>query len=223
MRCLLVEDDADLALWLVKSLGARGIMADWENSGRIGVRRAAEGDYDAVLLDLGLPDMDGSRVLDRLRDLGGQVPVLVLTARDTLEERVALLHAGADDFLTKPFDVTEVEARLVALVRRSHGNAAGRFTCGSLTYDHATRRFALADVPLHLTPREHAVLHLLIQRVGEPLSKTHVVDRLVGEDADLLPEAVEVLIHRLRRKLDGGDVRIVTLRGLGYFLEAVDG
>lgn len=222
MRCLLVEDDADLALWLVKSLGARGIVADWEDSGQLGVRRGVSGDYDALLLDLGLPDLDGAQVLARLRAAGGTLPVLVLTARDDLAERVALLHAGADDFLTKPFAVSEVEARLVALVRRSRGRATGRFACGALVYDQATRSFTLGDQPFHVTPREHAILNLLIQRIGEPLSKTHLLDRLVGEDADLQPEAIEVLIHRLRRKLEGSDARIVTLRGLGYFLEAGD-
>ncbi|MDB6454543.1 response regulator [Falsirhodobacter sp. 20TX0035] len=222
MRCLLVEDDADLALWLVKSLAGHGIIVDWEDSGQMGVKRALTGEYDALLLDLGLPDLDGAQVLARLRAGGGTLPVMVLTARDDLSDRIALLHAGADDFLSKPFAVSEVEARLVALVRRSQGRATGAFSCGRLFYDQATRRFALAGDPLHVTPREHAILQLLIQRVGEPLSKAHILDRLVGEDADLQPEAIEVLIHRLRRKLEGHDVRIVTLRGLGYFLEAED-
>lgn len=222
VRCLLVEDDADLALWLVKSLAAHGIMADWEDSGLLAAKRVMDGDYDAMLLDLGLPDLDGAQVLARIRASGATLPVLVLTARDDLAERVALLHAGADDFLPKPFAVSEVEARLAALVRRSHGRAAGAFSCGTLGYNQATRRFTVRDQPLHVTPREHAILQLLIQRVGEPLSKAHLLDRLVGEDADLQPEAVEVLIHRLRRKLEGSDVRIVTLRGLGYFLEVED-
>ncbi|WP_435169842.1 response regulator [Falsirhodobacter sp. 1013] len=222
MRCLLVEDDADLALWLVKSLAGHGIIVDWEDSGLMAVKRGLAGDYDVLLLDLGLPDLDGAQVLARIRAAGGTLPVLVLTARDDLSDRIALLHAGADDFLSKPFAVREVEARLVALVRRSQGRANGAFSCGALAYDHATRRFTLAGDPLHVTPREHAILQLLIQRVGEPLSKTHILDRLVGEDADLQPEAIEVLIHRLRRKLEGHDMRIVTLRGLGYFLEAED-
>lgn len=222
MRCLLVEDDADLALWLVKSLAGHGIIADWEDSGQLATKRGLSGDYDALLLDLGLPDLDGAQVLARIRAAGAKLPVLVLTARDDLTERVALLHAGADDFLSKPFAVAELEARLVALVRRSYGRATGTCRCGALGYDQATRRFTLGEEALHVTPREHAILQLMIQRTGEPLSKAHLLDRLVGEDADLQPEAVEVLIHRLRRKLDGSDVRIVTLRGLGYFLEAED-
>jgi len=223
VRCLLVEDDADLAMWLVKSLAGHGIIADWEDSGHLAAKRGLSGDYDALLLDLGLPDLDGTKVLARIRAAGGKLPILVLTARDDLSERVALLHAGADDFLPKPFAVAELEARLVALVRRSHGRATGTFRCGTLGYDQATRRFTLGEELLHVTPREHAILQLMIQRAGEPLSKVHLLDRLVGEDADLQPEAVEVLIHRLRRKLEGSDVRIVTLRGLGYFLEAEDG
>lgn len=223
MRCLLVEDDADLAQWLVRSLAGLGTVVEWEESGILAARRAAEGDYDALLLDLGLPDIDGTEVLARIRGAGGTLPVLVLTARDELAERVALLHAGADDFLTKPFAVTELEARLTALVRRSHGRATGRFACGALTFDQPRQRFELAGAPLHLTPREHRLLALLIQRPEEPLSKMHLLDRLVGEESDLGPEAVEVMIHRLRRRLQGSDVRIVTLRGLGYFLEAGDG
>lgn len=223
MRCLLVEDDADLALWLVRSLAALGVVVEWEESGVLAARRGLEGDYDALLLDLGLPDLDGAEVLARIRALGGTLPVLVLTARDDLAERVALLHAGADDFLPKPFAVAELEARLTALVRRSHGRATGSFACGDLAFDQARQRFTLKGAPLHLTPREHRILTLLIQRVGQPLSKTHLLDRLVGEDSDLNPEAVEVMVHRLRRKLEGSDVRIVTLRGLGYFLEAGDG
>lgn len=222
MRCLLVEDDADLARWLVRSLAGLNIHADWEDSGRIAARRGLE-DYDAILLDLGLPDLDGAEVLARIRAMGGTLPILILTARDDLTERVGLLHAGADDFLTKPFELSELEARLVALVRRSHGRATGRFSCGPLLYDDPTRRFHLAGDPLHVTPREHALLRLLIQRVGEPMSKSHLLDRMVGEHDDLNPEAIEVLIHRLRRKLDGHPVQIVTLRGLGYFLEAGDG
>jgi len=222
MRCLLIEDDADLATWLVRSLEGRGIFAEWEESGRLGARRGFDGDYDAVLLDLGLPDLGGADVLARIRAMGGRVPVLVITARDDMAERVALLHAGADDFLTKPFALDELEARLVALVRRSHGRATGNHSCGALSYDQAARQFRLGDAPLLLTPREHAVLLLLISRVGEPLSKTHILDRLIGEDSAMNPEAVEVMIYRLRRKLEGSDLRIVTMRGLGYFLEADD-
>lgn len=222
MRCLLIEDDADLATWLVKAMASRGIFAEWEESGRLGARRGLEEDYDAILLDLGLPDLNGAEVLARIRAMGGLTPILVITARDDLAERVALLHAGADDFLNKPFALDELEARLVALVRRSHGRATGNFTCGSLSYDQASRQFRLAGDPLPLTPREHAVLRLLVTRPGEPLSKTHIIDRLIGEDSSMNPEAVEVMIYRLRRKLEGSDIRIVTMRGLGYFIETDD-
>lgn len=227
MRCLLIEDDTDLATWLLRALADRGVIADWEEDGVIGLRRALEEAYEALILDLGLPGLDGAALLARLRAAGATVPILVITARDDLAERVALLHAGADDFLSKPFAVEELEARLVALVRRSLGRARGLFTCGSLSYDQAAQRFSLGGQPLLLTPREHSVLRILIQRPGEPQSKTQIMDRLLGSEADLNLEAIEVMIHRLRRKLEAGapgegEVRIVTLRGLGYFLEAAD-
>jgi two-component system response regulator TctD len=219
MRCLLIEDDADLATWLVTSLAGRSIFAEWEESGILGLRRGMAEEYDAIILDLGLPGLNGAEVLSRIRALGGVTPILVVTARDDLSERVALLHGGADDFLTKPFALDELEARLVALVRRSHGRATGNFACGSLTYEQATQQFRLADMPMALSPREHAVLRLLIMRHGEPLSKSYILDRLIGEEGSMNLETVEVMIYRLRRKLEGSDMRIVTMRGLGYLLE----
>jgi two-component system response regulator TctD len=218
MRCLLIEDDADLATWLVRSLASRNIFAEWEESGILGLRRGMAEEYDAIILDLGLPDLNGAEVLSRIRAMGGATPILVVTARDDLSERVALLHGGADDFLTKPFALDELEARLVALVRRSHGRATGNFACGSLSYAQASRQFRLAGAPMALSPREHAVLRLLIMRHGEPLSKSYILDRLIGEDDSMNPEAIEVMIYRLRRKLEGSDMRIVTMRGLGYLL-----
>ncbi|MEI4487846.1 response regulator [Frigidibacter sp. MR17.14] len=223
MRCLLVEDDAELAGWLVRSLAEAGIVTDWADSGTIAAARILEERYDVVLLDLGLPDLGGAAVLARVRQAGAAVPILILTARDDLAERVQLLHEGADDFLTKPFALAELVARLTALLRRSLGRASGQFTCGTLGYDAPRRRFTLAGAPLDLAPREHAILELLIQRPGEPQSKAHLLDRLVGEEVEIQIEAVEVMIYRLRRRLEGSDVRVVTQRGLGYFLEPVDG
>jgi len=130
-----------------------------------------------------------------------------------------MLHAGADDFLPKPFHLEELEARLLALLRRSRGSTHPRFRCGSLQFDAGTQKFLLADMPLALTPREHAVLRTLIHRSGEPLGKQHILDRVIGGDTDVNLEAIEVAIHRLRKKLTGADVHIVTMRGLGYCLE----
>jgi two-component system response regulator TctD len=149
-------------------------------------------------------------------------PVLVATAEGDLAARVALLHAGADDFLAKPFAIEELEARLIALSRRALGRASGSLDCGPLHYDRATQQFSCSGAALTLTRREHALLLLLMRRMGEPLSKAHILDRLVGEEENLNPESIEVMIYRLRRRLSGQGVRIVTLRGLGYMLEAGD-
>lgn len=223
MRLLLVEDDQDLALWLQRSLQQRGFVIEWEEDGAQAGRRAASEQFDAIVLDLGLPMLSGDALLEKLRDRSDTTPVIVITAKDDLPRRIALLHAGADDFLAKPFAVEELEARLVALVRRSRGHGRGVYECGSLVFNQPQQRFLLSGALLALTPREHAVLSILIQRVGEPISKQQILDRLISSDEDMQLEAVEVMIYRLRKRLETSDVRIITLRGLGYFLEATDG
>ncbi|TNC44603.1 response regulator [Rubellimicrobium rubrum] len=223
MRILLVEDDPDLATWLSRSLLRRGLIVEWEDDGKLAERRLKGDSFDAVVLDLGLPSLGGAALLKRLRANDDTTPVLIVTARNDFSERIDLLHAGADDFLSKPFAVEELEARLAALVRRSHGRARGIYQCGPLIFDQNAQRFTLDGEVLALSPREHALLRVLVQRVGEPMSKQQLLDRLVPTDSDLQLEAVEVIIHRLRRKLVGAGVQIVTLRGLGYFLEATDG
>lgn len=220
MRILLVEDESELANWLVRALAQSGFIADWVTEGRLVAKSLADTRYDALILDLGLPDRDGHQVLAELRRADQRLPILILTARDSLIERVSTLHEGADDFLAKPFQVPELEARLLALIRRARGSDRPRFACGPLTYDAASGQFRLHDEPLGLTPREHAVLRSLIQRSGEPLSKREILDRVFSDEEDVQPEAIEVLIHRLRKRLDSTPVRIVTLRGLGYVLEA---
>ncbi|ANH67352.1 response regulator [Mitsuaria sp. 7] len=220
MRILLVEDEKPLADWLVKALGQNDFVVDWIDDGRLVMNQLAATRYDAMILDLGLPGLGGHEVLARLRDADSRVPVLVLTARDSLMERVSTLHEGADDFLAKPFELQELEARLVALIRRSRGRDQPRFACGPLVYDAASKLFTLDREPLALSPREHAVLRTLIQHSGEPLSKQEILERLFSDEQDVRPEAVEVLVHRLRRRIESGKVRITTLRGLGYVLEA---
>lgn len=222
MRILLVEDDPDLAIWLSRSLTQRGSVVEWEEDGRLAELWIRMDRFDAIVLDLGLPSLDGASLLRRLRAADDATPTLIVTARDDLAKRVELLHAGADDFLAKPFAVEELEARLVALVRRSFGRAKGVYQCGPLAFDQTAQRFTLAGQPLALAPREHAILRELIQRIGEPLTKQQLLDRLVATHSDLHLEAIEVMVHRLRRKLVGASVQIVTLRGLGYFLEAID-
>lgn len=219
MRILLAEDEPELANWLVRALQQVGFQIDWVDDGRL-VRRCLKGTrYDALILDLGLPGLGGHDVLAELRAADHRLPVLILTARDSLMERVSSLHEGADDFLAKPFELAELEARLIALIRRARGSEHPRFSCGSLTYDTATKQFMLDHEPLTLTPREHAALRALIQHSGEPLSKQEILDRVFSDEQDVHPEAIEVLVHRLRKRLANSQVNITTLRGLGYVLE----
>ena len=219
MRILLAEDERELATWLVRALQQGGFQVDWVDDGRM-VRRSLKATrYDALVLDLGLPGIDGHDVLADLRLADQRLPVLVLTARDSLMERVTSLHEGADDFLAKPFELAELEARLMALIRRARGVEHPRLACGPLAYDTATKSFVLAHEPLALTPREHAVLRALIQRSGEPLSKQELLDRVFSDEQEVQPEAIEVLVHRLRKRLAHSPVQIATLRGLGYVLE----
>ncbi|MCM5680195.1 response regulator [Schlegelella sp. S2-27] len=219
MRILLAEDEHALGEWLSKALEQAGFRVVWVDDGRLAERSLAEHDFDAMILDLGLPGRGGHELLQRLRAEDRRLPVLILTARDSLAERVSTLNEGADDFLAKPFALAELEARLTALVRRARGVEHPRFACGPLVFDTVTRQFTLNHEPLALSPREQAVLKALIQRSGEPLSKQQILDRVFSDEEDVLPEAVEVLVHRLRKRLEDTGVRIVTLRGLGYALE----
>lgn len=220
MRILLAEDETGLANWLVRAMAHNGFVVDWVDDGRLVQRCIGQTRYDALVLDLGLPGQDGHDVLADLRRADVRLPILILTARDSLIERVSTLHEGADDFLAKPFEVAELEARLVALVRRARGSDHPRFACGGLSYDSAGKQFVSGGETLTLTPREHAVLRALIQRSGEPLSKREIIERVFSDEVAVQPEAVEVLIHRLRKRLEHAGVRITTLRGLGYLLEA---
>lgn len=221
MRVLLAEDEHTLGTWLCKALERAGIQVDWVDDGQMADRALRTHDHDALILDLGLPGLDGHEVLQRLRARDQRLPILILTARDSLDERVRSLNAGADDFLAKPFALAELEARLHALVRRARGTEHPRMACGPLVFDAAKKQFTLNQEPLALSPREQAVLRVLIQRSGEPLSKQQILERVFSDDEDVHPEAVEVFVHRLRKRLEHSGVRIVTLRGLGYALEAV--
>ncbi|MYZ41961.1 response regulator [Schauerella aestuarii] len=224
MRILLVEDEAELARWLSRSLARHaGFVVDWADTGFLALKRLEVEEFDAVVLDLGLPDIDGHSLLAKMRARDDRTPVLVLTARDSLAERIGTLHEGADDFLPKPFVVEELEARLMALIRRSRGKEHPRLSLGDLVFDTAAQRFTVAGQPMALSPREHAVLRVLIQRSGEPMNKQHILDRIVSDDSEINLEAIEVLVHRLRKKLATTSVQIVTLRGMGYSLETTDG
>jgi two-component system response regulator TctD len=219
MRLLLVEDNVELATWLVRALTQSGFAVDLLGDGALADAALADHGYDAVILDYALPRLDGLGVLRRLRARRDAVPVLMLTAHGQLGERVAGLDAGADDYLTKPFALAELEARLRALLRRSSGKADGQVTCGNLVYDVGSRRFFVGDAPLALTPREHAVLETLVLRAGKPANKNTLTQRVFSSDDDVNPDAIEIYVHRLRKKLTGAGAHIVTLRGLGYLLE----
>lgn len=219
MRILLAEDEHALGEWLSKALEQTGYRVDWLDDGRLVEHALLDHDYDALILDLGLPGRSGQDILQRLRAQDLRLPVLVLTARDSLADRVNSLNEGADDFLAKPFAMAELEARLSALIRRARGLEHPRLCLGSLTYDAVSRRFTLGHEHLALSPREQTLLRLLIQRSGEPLSRQQILDRIFKDEEDVQSSAIDVLMHRLRKRLEGSDIRIQTYRGLGYVLE----
>jgi two-component system response regulator TctD len=218
VRILLAEDNKTLADWLEKALRHSGFAVDRVGDGVDADHVLLTQDYDLVILDLGLPRMDGMEVLRRLRRRRG-VPVIVLTARAEVESRVTGLNLGADDYLTKPFSLSELEARINAVIRRAQGAAGPVQAAGNLEYDTLTRAFRLQGQPLHLRPKEHAVLEVLIARAGKAVSKATLHEHVFELGEEVNAEAVEVYVHRLRKRLQGSGVGIVTLRGLGYVLE----
>ncbi|MEP6964650.1 MAG: response regulator [Polaromonas sp.] len=220
MRLLLIEDSAELAKWLAKALQGGGYAVDLAHDGKDADHLLFSQPYDAVILDLGLPSMDGLTVLRRLRARGNAVPVMVLTARGELSDRVAGLNLGADDYLAKPFELAELEARLHALIRRTHGVSAPLITLGPLSYESVGRVFKLAGSTLVLRPKEHAVLEVLLLRGGKAISKEKLFEKVFSVDATTGQDVVEIYIHRLRKQLHNSGIAIVTLRGLGYLLEA---
>lgn len=220
MRLLLVEDDLELANGLVNTLAQSNYAADAVHCGRDAVAACQTTAYRLIILDLGLPDEDGISVLRRLRANGVTTPVLILTARDDLKDRIAGLDAGGDDYLTKPFAFGELEARLRALLRRSHVDENVR-VFGEVEFDPGSRIASVKGRELDLTAREAAVLELLLARPGRVVSKQAMVESLYSWDQEANPSAIEVFVSRLRRKLDdaGAGVGVRVLRGLGYRLE----
>ncbi len=218
MRLLLVEDNRDVARWLAEILRGSRYTVDVAHDGAEAEDFLRVADYALMILDLALPRVDGLAVLRRLRGRRNVMPVIVLTADGSLKARISGLDEGADDYLTKPFEVTELEARIRAQLRRSSGQAATVLRCGELAFDTVTRAFTLGNAALALTPREAAVLEQLIRRTGRTFSKTALAETIFGFDDDADPSAIEIYVHRLRKKLDGSSVGIATLRGLGYML-----
>ena len=218
MRVLLVEDDAMIGAAAQEGLRQEGHAVDWVRDGREAEASVGSAPYDVMLLDLGLPRRDGLSVLRGLRAKGNAIPVVIITARDAVSDRVAGLDAGADDYLVKPFDLDELAARVRAVARRHAGHAAARIRIGELEIDTATRRVRWKGREVGLSAREYAVLEALAQRPGALLSRTQLEDRLYGWDEEIASNAVEVHVHALRRKLDPALIK--TVRGMGYTIEA---
>jgi two-component system OmpR family response regulator len=219
MRILIVEDEPVLADGLSRSLRHADYAVDTSGTGTQADHVLATQTYDLVILDLGLPQLDGFEVLRRLRHRGSRVPVLVLTARDALEDRVKGLDLGADDYLTKPFELAELEARVRALIRRGHSGGGSLLSHGALSVDTTGRRALLHGEPLDLSARELGVLEVLMLRTGRVVNKEQLAEQLYGWDEEVGANAIEVYVHRLRRKLEPAGVKIRTIRGLGYLLE----
>ena len=218
MRVLLVEDDSELAAALVDTLARTGHAVDTVSEGTQALAAIATQEYDVVLLDIGLPRMDGFEVLKRLRSGGKALPVLILTARDELDDRLRGLNLGADDYLAKPFEPAELEARMRAVVRRAHGHAAARIVIGRLALDSASREVRVDGELLKLSPRDYSVLALLAAAAGKLVNKERIVGSISSWDRDFSAASLEVYIHRLRQALAGSGVEIVTHRGFGYLL-----
>jgi two-component system OmpR family response regulator len=219
MRILVAEDDAALAEGVSQTLRHSGYAVDWVKNGVEADSALAANHFDLLILDLGLPKKSGLDVLKRLRASDSRLPVLILTALDGVSDRVRGLDAGADDYLAKPFDLAELEARVRALTRRGMAGSPTLLQHGALKYDQVGRSASLNGQPLELSAREVSLLEVFLQRAGRLVSKDQLVSHLCEWGEEVSPNAIEVYVHRLRKKLEPGGVRIVTVRGLGYSLE----
>ncbi|MCA1325282.1 response regulator transcription factor [Herbaspirillum sp. alder98] len=219
MRILLAEDDSVLADGLTRSLRHSGYAADCVKNGIEADSALSTQDFDLLILDLGLPRMSGLEVLRRLRARNSRLPVLILTAADSVEQRVQGLDLGADDYMAKPFALSELEARVRALTRRGAGGGPTVIRHGPLSYDQVGRIAYIGEQMLELSARELGLLEVLLQRTGRLVSKEQLVDHLCEWGEEVSNNAIEVYVHRLRKKIEVGGVRIATVRGLGYCLE----
>ena len=225
MQLLLVEDDATMQATLQRSLARRGMAVTALADGRAALAEWRAHPPDAVVLDLTLPGLDGLQVLQQARAGGLRTPVLLLTARGTVGDRVLGLNAGADDYLPKPFDLDELETRLRALLRRSGGDAAddkqasNALVMGALRYEKESGAIYLHDAPMDLTPRELALLRTLLAQPGRAVAKERLYELVFPGQSEVQYEAIEVVVYRVRKKLAGTGVALMTLRGLGYLLK----
>lgn len=214
MRVLLIEDDPMIGRGLSKALGAEGMSVDWVRDGADASAALADGGHSIILLDLGLPDAEGFDLLKTARCNGLNAPVLVITARDSLDDRVSGLDLGADDYLVKPFELRELLARMRAVLRRHRGHATSRVISGATELDTETHELSHRDIVQVLPAREYALMHALMERPGRILSRAQIEERIYGWGEEVESNAVDVLIHSIRRKF-GKDV-IFNVRGAGW-------
>ena len=219
MRILVVEDDRSIAAALCASLREHGHAVDHLSDGAMADSAARDSAYDLIVLDLGLPHMDGSEVLARMRRDGNRVPVLAVTARDGLQERIRVLDLGADDYLVKPFALSELEARVRALLRRAASQGAPELHIGRLRLDLPGRRAHVGDDELELTARDFGLLEALVLHSPRVISRTQLVEALCSWDEELTDNGLDIAIHRLRKKLLDSGTSVRTIRGIGYLFE----
>lgn len=219
-RILLVEDDEYLASGLILALERKNYCVKLAKSGTDALADLLAENFDLVLLDLGLPGVDGIDVLDKLRKRDTQLPVVIITARDRVEEKIKGLDMGANDYLVKPFDFGELEARLRAALRNSNWQSSTEMKIGSLVLNTNNGQISVADELMELTPKEVVVLKTLMSKAGKVVSKRQIMDQIPDWLTESSENAVEIVVHRLRKKLESAQVHINTVRGFGYILEA---
>ena len=220
MRVLVVEDERELARQIAEALDDAGYAVDLAHDGEEALYLGDVEPYDAVILDLGLPKIDGLTVLRRWREAGRAMPVLILTARDRWSEKVEGFDAGADDYVAKPFSMEEVLARVRALIRRAAGHASAELVCGAVRIDTRSRRVSVGGAPARVTAHEFKLLSCLMHHQGKVVSRTELIEHIYGQDFDRDSNTIEVFIGRLRRKLGAGVIK--TLRGQGYVMAPPD-
>jgi two-component system, OmpR family, response regulator len=219
MRLLIAEDNRSLAQALEAVLMQNGYVVDVATNGADADHLEQCTPYDLVILDIQLPELDGFEILSRMRARRSRVPVLILSVCDTLDQRVRGLDLGADDFVAKPFEIPELEARIRALLRRGLFGKSSQIQVGLLTFDTVDRVAMLQGRPLFLPPKELAVLELLLMRVGRVVGKQHIFDRIYDSSDEADSSVIEIYVHRLRKKLEGAGFQIRTIRGLGYMID----
>ena len=217
MRLLLIEDDVALGEGIHQALSREGYTVDWVKDGASALHALLSEGFDLAILDLGLPKLDGLTVLKRLRESGSALPVLILTARDATEDRIAGLDAGADDYLIKPFDLSELKARLRALLRRSAGRARVMIEHAGISLDPTTQQVTYHNEPVSLTPKEYQLLYELLSPPGRVMTRERLIQLLYGWNEEAESNTLEVHIHHLRKKFSTDLIR--TVRGVGYLVE----